>query len=297
MNTAAVLGVDNVELDADKNVGTPYEKAFHSLLFEVVCFAADYVHNKGISKACHVTTSSNPLQMRCEGGGEYGRGKEANIGKRFLILRCDFLNHHRQHDWKGSTPHTLKEDHGTVLNSLDLQTLSLARAEGGDITGADSSALRKSMLAGNVDIEVEKPLQSVSERPNSRLSARVAGVCPRRKNTSLACRSLGSAGCFGNRTLASRCMYRVMAASNYLHGFTTFAPRVRSRWWFEHDILRWSVPSAAGWTLDVYIPKKYLRQAGPAMGGRVPNAWMLLVVIRHLLAFFPFSLFPPELVL
>eukprot|EP00903_Cladosiphon_okamuranus_P016387 g15112.t1 len=73
----------------------------------------------------------------------------------------------RQHDWVDSNPHTFKEDHGKILHSLDLQTLSVDHHEGagGDITGADSSVLRKSMLAGTIDVEVGKPHRSWSARP------------------------------------------------------------------------------------------------------------------------------------
>ena len=74
-----------------------------------------------------------------------------------------FPNCYRQHDWADGTPHASREDHGTVLNNLDLQTLSLGHDEGGGNAGAGSSVLRKSMLVGNTDVEVERPLQSVSE--------------------------------------------------------------------------------------------------------------------------------------
>lgn len=48
------------------------------------------------------------------------------------------------------------------MNNLDLQTLSLEHdGGGGGNTGAGSSVLRKSMLVGNADVEVERPLQSV----------------------------------------------------------------------------------------------------------------------------------------
>eukprot|EP00752_Nemacystus_decipiens_P002681 g2507.t1 len=73
----------------------------------------------------------------------------------------------RHHDWARSSPHTSRVDHGKILNSLDLQTLSLEDDEGGVDTSAGSTVLRKSMLAANTDFEAERPLPSWSDRPTA----------------------------------------------------------------------------------------------------------------------------------
>lgn len=115
--------------------------------------------------ACHVATFARKMGCGARGGG-YGREgqrkRETAEQESILDLHNRFPNRHRQRDRANSTPRAWREDHGNMLNGLGLQTLSLEPDEGGDNTGADSTVLRTSVLAGNTNVEVERPPQSVS---------------------------------------------------------------------------------------------------------------------------------------